>query len=352
VSATYSGFSLISPLPAGVTAPSPEGLRRGLVNGQPSVWMDWGSGVLPALTTGVQALVPTVVGAQYVLRASIATGSRPIFGAARKWALRANGIGGTILALSQSNERNTFAPLYFTATKTFTLIEVVLAESGSGAEVGLYNMSLRQLNYEHPFKLRATVFESSLDNHFDLACNSYAASWHVDKSGITKFVPSVTAIPVSHVFADEQGEQFLEYVDIEASYDTSSIVNEVEVTNKGVGGDGNADDATVIWQDLDSIGKYGIRRETLTTNLNVWKKREKSPERLVQALTAKRVNPRVSVSSLVWNAQQDIAAANRLEVGQRAVVRYRGSEYDLQIVALEHDMTPDRWLIKVYFNLP
>ena len=67
-------------------------------------------------------------------------------------------------------------------------------------------------------------------------------------------------------------------------------------------------------------------------------------DRLAELL-ADAAEPRLFISAVRWNAQENPAAANALDVGQRVTVRFNGTEQDSQIVTLQHDITPRRWLV-------
>lgn len=366
MSLTYSGLSLNAPLPSQIVGPNAEGLRRGYIGDSPSIWMDWKTTIpytIPANTYGVVATVATTPNKPHIVRAKI----KPDYGGTgllsnsvgRKFAIVVNGIVGTSITLTNDNQIATLPPYSFTPTSASASVAVVITEAvlASGplvpaVRVGIFDMSVRELDYVPPQKLRNTVFSSSLDNHFDLACNSVGGSWYVDKAGVTRFNNPVNMLPVSHVFSDDRGPEFLEYVDIEADYDTASVINTVEVTNLGIGGDGNESNGALTYVNQESIAQYGICKESLTTNVRVgWGEGDEPLTELIRTLTTVRAQPRVSISKIVWNAQQNLQAAQRIDLGQRVVVRYRGQEYDAQIIGLENDITPTRWLMTISLRL-
>ena len=119
----------------------------------------------------------------------------------------------------------------------------------------------------YPQRLRSTVYESSLANHFDLACNSVGAAWYVDVNGITRFAAPPSSLPVSAVFSDKARDGALLYTDIDAGYDTQSLVNVLDATNHGIGADGLADDEEVSISNPVSVGLYGPRAEDIAVNI-------------------------------------------------------------------------------------
>lgn len=121
----------------------------------------------------------------------------------------------------------------------------------------------------YPQRLRSTVYESSLANHFDLACNSVGAAWYADVNNITRFTTPASSQPVSAVFSDKARDGALLYVDIDAGYDTASLVNTLEITNHGIGEDGLADDEESTVTRPESVSLYGPRAEDIAVNIHV-----------------------------------------------------------------------------------
>lgn len=66
---------------------------------------------------------------------------------------------------------------------------------------------------------------------------------------------------------------------------------------------------------------------------------------LLDRLTTGKTEPSLLVSKLVFNAQQDVASAKRMELGQRVVVLYREFQQDAVIAGMQYDIGPERWMI-------
>ena len=96
-----------------------------------------------------------------------------------------------------------------------------------------------------------------------------------------------------------------------------------------------------------SIDAFGVRSGRLEVNLWDRAPYDESLTDRLGTLLAEAAEPRLFVSSFRWNAQENLPAANALDVGQRITVRFNGVEQDSQIVALQHDITPRRWIITV-----
>jgi hypothetical protein len=241
----------------------------------------------------------------------------------------------------------------FVADSTSVVFQILLAQSVTviGAQdhveaVSFHRIRVLELATDYPQRLQSTVYESNLANHFDMACNSVGATWYVAKDGVTRFLLPGTALPVSAVFTDDATPGAMSYVDIVAGYDTLSTVNRIEATNYAVDAAGeNEANTTVIAEDTTSQNSYGVHSVYFDLNLWTTAPYDESFTNRLAALLAAHSEPELLISGFKWNAQQDLALANALEVGDRLTVKYRGIVQDSQIVALTHTITPTRWMV-------
>jgi hypothetical protein len=74
------------------------------------------------------------------------------------------------------------------------------------------------------WELCDTVYESSLANHFDMACNTVGAAWWVDPENITRFTARMSASPVAAF--DEAA-----YAEIDTGFALDRMANDIEITN-------------------------------------------------------------------------------------------------------------------------
>ena len=360
-SGDLDGWTRVGSKPANIAYYTNEGIRRGTVGPLQALYLEslaTGAATLAADTFGIQRTVEVENGKAYRLKASItgAYTSGPSATQGQTYRLVADSEEGDPGDVPSATGTVELPPVEFVASGSTATIQVLLAESLSVAgaqneveKVAIHSIELLELATDFPTRLRGTVYESNLSNHFDLACNSVGASWYVAKDGVTRFRLPGAALPVSAVFSDETSPEAVSYVDITAGFDTRSTVNRIEATNYGVDETGELEDNDeLIVQDLESQATYGVYRSTIALNLYDESPYDDSFEERLNELLEAHKEPRPIVSAIRWNAQEDLALAAALEVGQRITVRYRGVDYDCQIVSIQHDITPTRWMVTLH----
>jgi hypothetical protein len=204
-----------------------------------------------------------------------------------------------------------------------------------------------------PFRLQSVAFESSLLNHFDLACNSVGGRWWVDTQGVTQFAAQLPAGPLIATFSDDPDDVAagaMSYTDIRMSYDTRAIVNDLSVTNRGAVQDEDGwttADETRNYKAPTSIATYGPRAADVDMSL------------YDQGAFAGSVNLRANQlldDSLVlgsipvqirWNAQESPAIAAQLEIYGCVDIVFRGTTYHCRVINLKHELSPQRWMITI-----
>jgi len=290
------------------------------------------------------------VGKSYRFEARATLGSGTVLGTSYRLSVVAE---SSATPVTVTTTGGSLGVIEFVADATSAVIRIMLAQSvvvgaaTDGVErVAFTGMKLSELSTDYPQRLRPTVFESNLANHFDLACNSVGASWYVAKDGVTRFRLPGAQLPVSAVFSDVPLAGAVSYVDIVAGYDTRTTVNRIEATNYGVDATGDVEDNdTLVIEDTASQATYGVYRSTIAMNLyDVAPYDVSFSNRLTALLTAYKT-PAPVVSQLKWNAQQDLDLAYALEVGDRISVLYRGVTYSVQVVSIAHDIQPTRWML-------
>jgi hypothetical protein len=336
--------------PANISYYTTEGIRRGVVGAKQALYLEslsTGSVTLTANTFGMQKTkTGLTVGKAYRFQMNATKNGSPL---ADEYKLNVVSESAATSVVVTSN--TDLGYVEFVADSTSVTLQVLLAESvvvtgsqPSVENVAFHDYKLLELDTDYPQRLRGTVFESNLVNHLDLACNSVGATWYVAKDGWTRFNLPGASLPVSARFSDEPDPAGVSYVDIAAGTDTRTTVNRIEATNYGRAGDVEENDELVV-EDTDSQIAYGIYRSTLALNLYDETPYDDSFADRLDALLQAYKTPLPRVSSLRWNAQEDLELVKALEVYQRITVRFDGQDYDSQIVSIQHDFTPTRWIV-------
>jgi len=341
--------------PAGLVYYTGEGIRRGVVGGKQGLWLEsysTGRVVVAPGMIGIQRSIPTTPGRAYTIRLTLA---RSADARAHTYQLSAPGISGDPVTLN-TDAATPLPPLTWVATSTASTVRVLLAEALDVPDattpverVVVTDIRITEAAGYYAARLRGTVYESNLANHFDLACNSVGATWYADRNNLTRFSLPGNALPVSAIFSDRALEGALNYVGIDAGYDTRSMVNVLEATNHGIGDDGLADDPTETVENPSSISLYGPRKDKIDLNLYSLPPYDAAFRDRLADILAASFEPARLIGSVTWNAQQDMTAAAALELTQRCTVQFRDTVQDSQLIGLEHTITPTRWLVTARF---
>lgn len=349
------GWTRVGVKPPAVNYYTAQGIRRGTVAGKQALVVEsltTAAVTMEAGSAGIQRTVgPLEIGKAYRFQARATLTGLPAATAYRLVVVGETSAAPVIVGTSSTD----LGYVEFVADVTHVTLRIMLAETLTPfmpldelERVAFHDVKLLQLVTDYPVRLRETVYESNLANHFDLACNSVGASWYVGKDGVTRFRLPGTALPVSAVFSDKADAGALHYTDVDAAYDTRSMVNRLDVTNYGVdAARENEENDDLVAVDAGSAAAYGTRSARLEVNLYDLPPYDESLTARLDTLLAGAAEPRLFISSFKWNAQEDLAAANALDVGQRITVRFNGTEQDSQIVALTHEITPRRWIVTV-----
>lgn len=278
---------------------------------------------------------------------------------ANTYQIGVDGIGwAPAVELSAAKVGYSMGTYEFVATATSHKIGYRLAESvtrtGAGTDMeafAIFDVQLVEMPTSiSPFRLQNVAYESSLVNHFDLACNSVGGYWWVDRGGVTQFAASLGEDAVVGVFSDVRGDGTLEYVDIGMSFDTRAIVNDLDVTNMGavLGEDGwQSENVTQNYQNATSIATWGPRRSDIDISLY-----DQGPfAGSVETRAADMLDDDLELGKqpvwIRWNAQEAPALAASLEIYARVDIIFRGTTYQCRVVNLTHELTPTRWIVRM-----
>lgn len=223
------------------------------------------------------------------------------------------------------------------------------------------------------------VYESSLANHLDLTANTTKGAWWVDKYNVIQVrtcshtpandrpyftdgtIPPIDAIKYNAPISYTAPVPYIggrpataSYVDLELSYDTANIVNDLTFANHGRAWD--EESAAYVADDkcLDagtnptSVITYGSRSETLDTAFPVT---TPALEGILTALPAQIGEQYLQESALPARAPRYMRIyhdPNRdplpaLDLREGFDLTRLGRTYTCTITGIKHDITPDHW---------
>lgn len=243
--------------------------------------------------------------------------------------------------------------LSFVATATthslrFANAQPVARTSGSGPFVNLgVRLRVQQVTTD-PYVLRDVVYESTLANHLDLACNSVGARWWVDRDNIVQFRragdrPDVIA-SLSDVH-DPGGPLHVCYQDVTLGYDTRNAINNLSLTNHGRRFDTEtaswaADDQTSVHEDMTAIASWGARSTSVDTSLYTGTGHEADVTIRALELLDGAVTPSVRPTSARFNVADGEHVLEWLDYYSRVQVTRAGTTWTCRVVGIEHEITP------------
>ena len=233
-------------------------------------------------TTGAVGVEKTytdlIIGRQYIVsgKAILRTNGVP----ANIYRFAVTGIGnGTSVTLSSTTVGSTIPSYTFTATSTTHTVQIELAETftvtatGVQESVAFYDYALTRVATDLTYRVQDNAFTGTLVDHFDLATQSVGAYWWVDKLNVTQFTQDFNySLPVG-TFSDVVADGNLYYNNIQTSYDTTAVINQINLDNIGqrvsTYGSDKFEEYTVGWSDSDttSVTNWGARSYDLNTNL-------------------------------------------------------------------------------------
>lgn len=219
-----------------------------------------------------------VIGRQYILSGKAILRQAGVQANIYRFAV--NGIGnGSSVTLTSTTTGATVPSYTFTATATTHTVQIELAETFTVAATGVqesvafYDYALTKVATDLSYRVQDNAYTGTLVDHFDLATQSVGAYWWVDKKNVTQFTQDFDySLPLG-TFSDVIADGNLYYSDIATAFDTSAVINQINVENIGqrlsTGGSDKFESYSVDWVDSDttSITNWGARSYDLQTNL-------------------------------------------------------------------------------------
>ena len=223
---------------------------------------------------------------------------------------------------------------------------------GGSLTVKLSDMRVLQVRSADPYVLQDVAYESTLLNHFDLACNSVGARWYVTKRGAVLFRRAEEDIEPGARFTDSDAGD-VSYTDVQLSYDTRNVVNSLKLNQHGYDpATGNAVDTASTYTDDDSIGQWGARAAELDTCLYLGRPHQADAELRARELMAGLRQPTYSIQSFTINAQSDPTVLDAVELRSTVAIDYEGIRQRARVLSIDQAITPTRWMVTVTVNEP
>jgi hypothetical protein len=203
---------------------------------------------------------------------------------------------------------------------------------------------------ESTYALQDVAYESTLLNHFDLACNSVGARWYVTKRGAVLFRQQDEDTEPGARFTDSAAGD-VSYTDVALAYDTRNVVNSLKLNQHGYDpATGNANDVSVTFTEDPSIEKWGARAAELDTCLYLGAPHTNDAAQRASEVMGTLRRPRYTVQSFTINAQSDVEILDALELRATVAVDYEGIRQRSRVLALTHAITPTQWMVTVDLN--
>lgn len=200
-------------------------------------------------------------------------------------------------------------------------------------------------------------FESTLVNHLSLAQNSELGSIFVDKANEVRAygrgsLPTDTpVINFSDTRDDLDPIQVLYLIDgFTVGYDDTIMFNDIFVKNVTRGVDEEMNYTSVEttygpYRNQTSIATWGSRQTEVTTNLT----NETAIEEYAAVILDDYDAPELRVDTIRWNATQNVEVVASLELYDLVNVEYSAETVSIdkpyRVLAIEHEITPDAWLV-------
>lgn len=348
-SGNLDGWTHDGTIPPAVYGLVPELVRRGLVAGAPALYREVAA-TGPATLTAPWGITREFEVEENKVYQFTVDGHIAAAAQITSYALSIDGILDAPFTLGALPAE--FPPLTFIATTPTVTLGIHAATpgpitAGTVEEAVFSRIRLVELASDSIYRLRSTVYESSLANHLDLACNSVGAAWLVDADGVTRFVLPNTATPTVATFSDRRGPDKLEYLEPRVAFDTRTLVNRLTGSNRGIGEDDLDYSPAFTATNTSSASRFGTRTADIDLNLYDDDVYAGTLAIRLDQLLERHSEPSLLITGFRWNAQEDLALVPRLEIGARVTVEFNGWRQDSRINNLTHMISGTRWIVEV-----
>lgn len=212
------------------------------------------------------------------------------------------------------------------------------------------DMRVVKVGQADQYALQDVGYESTLLNHFDLACNSVGARWYVTKRGTALFRRTIEDSTPAARFTDSAAGD-VSYTDVDLAYDTRNVVSSLTLSQHGYDpATGNTADESLTFTDDASIARWGSRSSALDTCLYLGAGHENDADQRGRDVLATLRRPKYSVRSFTFNAQSRIDILDALELRTAIAIDYEDIRQQSRVLAIRHSITPTQWMVTVDVN--
>lgn len=225
------------------------------------------------------------------------------------------------------------------------------AASHTVTATGAFIVGLRRVTLAHrPFIPQAANIEhdTNLASHLDIATASANRAWCVAAAGIVRIpTPGAIAARLSDVH-DPDDPLHICYIDVDARFDTANVVNDLALNNHGREAAESGYNATTTalgpYVNRESAATWGRRAATLETAIYAGDAYEypDGPDRIAAGYLEQAATARVTIAAATVDVLTNALAA-ALDIGDRVAVDHRGATHAVEIVAVDHTITPRTW---------
>jgi len=216
--------------------------------------------------------------------------------------------------------------------------------------IAISDMRVVKIGAPDAYVLQDVGYESSLLNHFDLACNSVGARWYVTKRGTALFRRQLEDTDPVARFSDTNAGD-VSYTDVALGYDTRNVVTSLKLNQHGYDpATGNtADESMTFTQDV-AIARWGARASELDTCLYLGAPHTADASQRAREVMGPLRRPKYTVTSFTFNAQSKLDVLDVLELRSTIAVDYKDVHQQSRVLGVQHSITPTQWMVTVTVN--
>lgn len=260
----------------------------------------------------------------------------------------------------------------FVATSTSHEIAIRMSEAISRTHVGggLQQFELFREIWESitvtedagasDYQLRSLKYESSLRNHFNVACDSIGAFWWVDANNVIRFKADLDNEGIKEIFTDKAAQRddgALSYIDIDQRLSTRDVANDIAIINHGIKDDPEnpgetlVDDQTTQKTGRISVLSYGAKAASIDISLKDDGGYVGSVDNRGQVLLDEYRNPKERIYQITWNVQEDTSHLGLVDLYDQVMIYHDDRHQQSRVTGIKHRITPTR-MITTYDVMP